>query len=262
MGINLSGTQPSTPGAPNSNILQAIFDGIGGIGEALAEGLNGIISGLIDMVLGNYDGDIPAFIDGQIAFNDRFDLLEANGYCSMTLGSQVRIPTGRNRVVPFDTRIGPMNHAEPVVVNRQHPGDTAARDEHAIRLDRKGLWQANVSMVQSQSQWASFAEILVLKPDLTPYTAISMPSPRGEDDGTTSGNYPSEQGKPISLFKMFVIPEPGYFVEVRYRCEDGGLFHPRIRGGSQFSQFAVTQWSSDVEATNAPENPTSEIIVE
>lgn len=261
MGVNLKGTASPAPGAPGG-ILQAIFDGIGGIGEALAEGLNGIISGLIDMVLGRYDGDIPAFIDGQIALNDRFDLLETNGYCSMTLGSQVRIPTGRNRAVPFDTRVGPKNHAEPTVVTRRHPTDNQARAENVIRLDRPGLWQADLAMVQTQSKWESFAEIVVLAPDLTPYTYTSLPTPTGMSDGTVGGDDFPSKGTPINIRKMFVVPAAGYYVQVRYHCVDGGLFHPRLRGGARYSQFAVTQWASDVAATGAPENPTSEIVVE
>lgn len=261
MGVNLRGSATPNPGAPGG-ILQAIFDGVGDIGDALAEGLNGITSGLIAMVLGNYDGDIPAFIDGQIALNERMDLLKDNGYCSLTLGSQVRIPSGRNRAVPFDTRVGPMNHAAPTVVTRQHPTDSQPRAEHVIRLDRPGLWQSNVAMVQSQSGWESFAEIVVLKPDLSPYTYTTLPTPQARTDGTVGGDDFPSRGTPINLTKMFVVPEAGYYVQVRYHCVTGGAFHPRLRGGARFAQFSVTQWSSDVAATGAPENPTGEIVVD
>ena len=264
MGVDLSGTTTADPSRPKG-VLELIEDGIkgvGGIGDALAEGLNGIISGLIDMVLGRYDGDIPAFVDGQIALNERMDLLKDNGYCSMTLGSQVRIPSGRNRAVPFDTRVGPMNHASPTVVTRQHPTDTQPRVENVILLDRPGLWQANVAMVQSQSKWESFAEIVVLKPDLSPYTYTTLPTPTAATDGTVGGDDFPSRGTPINLTKMFVVPEAGYYVQVRYHCVTGGAFHPRLRGGARFAQFSVTQWSTDVAATGAPENPTGEIVVD
>lgn len=259
--MNLGPANPE-PGGSGGNILEHIFNGIAGIGDALAEGLNGIISGLIAMVLGNYDGDIPAFIDGQIALNERMDLLKDNGYCSLTLGSQVRIPSGRNRAVPFDTRVGPMNHAAPTVVTRQHPTDSQPRAEHVIRLDRPGLWQAHVAMVQSQASWESFAEIVVLKPDLTPYTYTTLPTSIGSTSGTVGGDDFPSKGAPIVVPKMFVVPEAGYYVQVRYHCVTGGALHPRLRGGARFAQFSVTQWSSDVAATGAPENPTSEIVVD
>lgn len=229
---------------------------------AQRDGQWGLMQDMLDVMLGRYDGDIPPFIDGQLALNDRLDLLKDNGYCSMTLGSQVRIPSGLNRAVPFDTRVGPMNHAAPAVVTRQHPTDTQTRVENVIRLDRPGLWQSNVAMVQSQSAWESFAEIVVLKPDLSPYTYTTLPTPTARTNGTVGGDYFPSRGTPINLTKMFVVPDAGYYVQVRYHCVTGGVWHPRIRGGARFAQFSVTQWSSDVAATGAPENPTGEIVVD
>lgn len=229
---------------------------------AQRDGQWGLMQDMLDVMLGRYDGDIPPFIDGQLALNDRMDLLKDNGYCSMTLGSQVLIPSGRNRAVPFDTRVGPMNHAAPAVVTRQHPTDTQPRVENVIRLDRPGLWQANVAMVQSQRDWESFAEIVVLKPDLSPYTYTTLPTPTAPTGGTVDGDYFPSRGTPINLTKMFVVPDAGYYVQVRYHCVTGGAFHPRLRGGARFAQFSVTQWSSDVAATGAPDNPAGEIVVD
>ena len=229
---------------------------------AQRDGIWGIIGDFLAVLRGEYSGSYPGFIDGQLALNDRMDLLKDNGYCSMTLGSQVRIPSGLNRAVPFNTRVGPMSHAAPAVVTRQHPTDTQPRVENVIRLDRPGLWQSNVAMVQSQSKWESFAEIVVLKPDLSPYTYTTLPSPNSATDGTAGGDDLPSRGTPINLTKMFVVPDAGYYVQVRYHCVTGGAFHPRLRGGARFAQFSVTQWSSDVAATGAPENPSGEIVVD
>lgn len=229
---------------------------------AQRDGQWGLVQDMIDMMAGQYTGTKPTFVDGQLSINDRLDLLKDNGYCSLTLGSQVIVPTGRDRAVPFNARIGPMNHAEPVTVTRSHPGVSGGtRAEDVIRLDRAGLWQANVAMVQSQRDWKSWAAIVVLRPDLTVYTYLALPTPVGTESGVASGDFPNQQGTPINLFKMFVVDSPGYYVQVRYFCQDGGIYNPRLRGGAQFSQFSVTQWSSDVDATGAPENPSGEIVV-
>lgn len=242
MGVNLSGEVPSTPGAPGG-ILQAIFDGVGGIGEAIAEGFNGIISGLIQMITGTYEGDYPGFVDGQIALNERFELLGTSGYCPATMGSNFRLGPGRNRAMPFNTQIGPNQGAELVQVNRQHPGGGSTfRDEWCIRLDRPGLWQANASFSHGGDAYSnSHSELVVLRPDLTVYSVTSLP----QADQKAGGAAPSG-GAPVSLFKMFVIPEAGYYVQVRWRWWDA--FGIRTaRGGGIYSQFAVTQWSDEIE---------------
>ena len=244
MGINLSGRTPTTPGAPGG-ILQAIFDGVGDIGEAFAGGLNGIISGIVDMVLGRYDGDIPAFIDGQLAINERFDLLGTSGYCAAYMSQHLRIGPGRNRALPFDSQIGPSNDAEIVQVNRSHPGSNGGfQDEWCIRLDRRGLWQADVAFVHAGDGYdVGFAEIVVLKPDLTPYSYTTLPTARAHADA--GGVSDLARGVPVVIPKRFVVPEPGYYVQVRWWFSV--LVGVRTaKGGAKLSQFSVVQWSDDI----------------
>lgn len=243
------------------SFLGNILSGFGSVGQAIGS----LLEDLVSAFFGDYEGSnelINAFQDGQLALNKRVELLGDNGYCSMIMDKDYYVSNGNLRALPFSYRVGPMNHATPVVVNRQHPGaGTAYRDEHCIRLDRKGLWQVNVAMLRRQSEWESFAEIVVLKPDLTPYTYVSMPTPRGNALGST-GDEPPSKGAPISLFKMFVIPEPGYYVQVRFMGISGGignLGRHGIRGGAKYSQFAVTQWSSDIGNGNAPDDPVGTI---
>lgn len=248
MGVNLKTSATPTPGAPGG-ILQAIFDGIGGIGEALAQGLGGIIDGLIDMVLGRYEGNYPAFVDGQIALNERFQLLGESGYFPATMGSNYRLGPGRNRALPFDTRIGPNNGAELVQVNRAHPGEGSAfRDEWAIRLDRKGLWQANANFKHlGDPMFGSYGEIVVLRPDLTVYSVTQLPMANPDN----TGNNPMG-GASLSLFKMFVIPDAGYYVQVRWYWNEWFGIRTAM-GGSILSQFAVTQWSDEVDGADQPD---------
>lgn len=249
MGVNLRGAATPNPGAPGG-ILQAIHDGIGGIGDALAGGLSDIITGIIQMVNGNYEGNYPAFVDGQAALNERFDLLGGSGYCPTVMKSNFRLGPGRNRAMPFNTVIGPCQGAELVQVTRTHPGGSSTpQTEWAIRLDRKGLWQANANFSHGGDAFStSYAELVVLRPDLTVYSVTSLP----QADAKSSVAAPVG-GFPVSLFKMFVVPEPGYYVQVRWYWWD--LFGIRTaRGGAAFSQFAVTQWSDEIDGEDA-ENP-------
>ncbi|MFN7241697.1 MAG: hypothetical protein ACK4M5_00340 [Dietzia cercidiphylli] len=258
MGVNLSGTAPTTPGAPGG-ILQAIRDAVesvGGIGEALANGLNGIISGIVDMVLGRYDGDIPALVDGQLELNERFELLGTSAYCAAYMYNNLRLGPGRNRALPFDSQIGPNNDAELVQVSRPHPEATnpsTVLSEWCIRLDRAGLWHANASFVHAGDGFdRAQGEIVVLTPDLTPYSYTTLPAPRAHADGGTVSDV--NVGVPVSLSKFFVTPAPGYYVQVRWRFNV--LVGIRtVKGGARLSQFSVVQWSDDIANTNTSDDP-------
>lgn len=241
MGVNLKGSATPNPGAPGG-ILQAIHDGIGGIGDALAGGLNDIITGIIQMVTGNYEGSWQPFLDGQFALNERFDLLGQSGYCPTVMKSNFRLGPSRNRALPFDTVAGPHQGAELVQVTRTHPGaGSAARTEWAIRLDRAGLWQANASFSHGgDGMGDSYAEIVVLRPDLTVYSSTAIPQAQQVSSLTAPRG-----GAPVNLFKMFVVDEPGYYVQVRWWWASP-LGIRTARGGAAFSQFAVTQWSEEI----------------
>ena len=243
MGIDLSGTAPTDPSQPKG-ILEMIQEGISlsGIADAIVGGFTGLIDGLIQMVLGEYEGPYGKFIDGQEAINERFDLLGSSGYCPTVMSSNYRLGPGRTRALPFDTVIGPSQGAELVQVTRQHPGSgSAMRTEWAIRLDRKGLWQANANFNHNGDPLInSYAELVVLRPDLTVYSVTSLPQARQQSSGAAPMH-----GAPVSLFKMFVVPDEGYYVQVRWRWWE--LFGYRtVRGGAIYSQFAVTQWSDEV----------------
>ena len=248
MGVNLKGSATPNPGAPGG-ILPAIFDGIQGIGQALAEGLNDIIKGLIDMVLGRYDGDFPPFVDGQLALNERLDLLGTSAYCAAYMYNNLRLGPGRNRALPFDSQIGPNNDAELVQVSRSHPEafDSIVRSEWCIRLDRAGLWHANASFSHGGDGYdRAQAEIMVLRPDLSIFSATTLPGVVGKSGTSGLGG-----GDPVSLSKFFVTPDPGYYVQVRwmFRVQIGIR---TVRGGARQSQFSVVQWSDEVDnaATN------------
>ena len=223
---------------------------------AQRDGFWGQIQNIIDMVNGRYTGTLPTFIDGQLDINDRFDLLGTSAYCAAYMYNNLRLGPGRNRALPFDSQIGPNNDAELVQVSRPHPEETnpsTVLSEWCIRLDRAGLWHANASFVHAGDGFdRAQGEIVVLKPDLTPYSYTTLPAPRAHADGGTVNDV--NVGVPVSLSKFFVTPEPGYYVQVRWKFNV--LIGIRtVKGGARLSQFSVVQWSDDIANTNASDDP-------
>ena len=257
MGVNLRGSATPNPGAPGG-ILQAIFDGVGEIGEALAEGLNGVIGMIADALFGNYTGDNPALIairDGQLALNNRVDLLGSSAYCATYMGPSFRIGPRRNRALPFDSQIGPPQDAQLVQVTRSHPGvSEGPLAEWCIRLDRAGLWEAQVHIQHRNSHNVTtgfvyaWAEIVVLDPELNVWSITRGHSPA-----------PSDNNKHVDIVfpKRFVVDTPGYYVQVRYFWSDS-LGMRRVIGGAASSSFSVIQWSDEIDGT-ANDDPNGEI---
>ena len=113
MGVNLSGTTPTSPGVPGG-ILQQIFDGIGGIGQALADGLTGIIGMIADALFGPGPGDpIVRISDGMTELNGRVELLDdVPGYAGTILVDNHRVGAGSSwKVIPFTGKYGPEKNA-------------------------------------------------------------------------------------------------------------------------------------------------------
>lgn len=220
---------------------------------AQRDGFWGQIQNIIDMMNGRYTGTLPTFIDGQLDINDRFDLLGTSAYCAAYMYNNLRLGPGRNRALPFDSQIGPNNDAELVQVSRLHPesgSGTTPRDEWCIRLDRAGLWHANASFVHSGDGYSrSQGEIVVLRPDLTIYSATTLPAVLEK-----SGGMSLDEGVPVSVSKFFVTPAPGYYVQVRWKF-NVTIGVRTVRGGARQSQFSVVQWSDDIENATTSDDP-------
>lgn len=220
---------------------------------AQRDGQWGLVQDMIDMMNNRYTGTEPVFIDGQLDLTGRFDLLGTSAYCAAYMYNNLRLGPGRNRALPFDSQIGPNNDAALVQVSRPHPEDVSpstVRPEWCIRLDRAGLWHANASFSHGGDGYdRSQAEIMVLRPDLSIFSATTLPGVVGK-----SGTSGLDGGDPVSLSKFFVTPAPGYYVQVRwmFRVTIGIR---TVRGGARQSQFAVVQWSDDIANTNTSDDP-------
>ena len=113
MGVNLRGAATPNPGAPGG-ILEAIFNGVGGIGEALAEGFNGLLGMVADALFGPGPGT-PAerMSDGMTELNNRVELLDdVPGYAGGFMSRNHRFGAGSTfKKIPFDTKYGPEKKA-------------------------------------------------------------------------------------------------------------------------------------------------------
>lgn len=224
---------------------------------AQRDGQWGLVQDMIDMMNNRYTGTVPTFIDGQLDLTDRFDLLGTSAYCAAYMYNNLRLGPGRNRALPFDSQIGPNNDAELVQVVRSHPEATnpsTVLSEWCIRLDRAGLWHANTSFVHYGDGYnRTMAEIMVLRPDLTIYSATTLP---GVQEKAGGGGL--DEGVPVSVSKFFVTPEPGYFVQVRWRF-NVTIGIRTVRGGARQSQFSVVQWSEEIDNTDTNDDATGTI---
>lgn len=243
MGVNLKGAATPNP-RPSGGILQQIFDGIGGIGEALAEGIGGLIGGLIDMVLGRYDGDMPAFIDGQLALNERFDLLTENaghGAAYMTKNYFMGTSGGgglgdRGKEIPFRAYLGPHKNCELVL------GAAGSEDTGHWRLLAPGTWRADLHVTANSSSVRSELIIEVCAPDGTAWHRKVLAKPGTGSDEVSE-----------SMATKFVVPAEGYTVHARRTKVVNPVKH-RIQGGTERSAFILTR--EDLDATDYANEPT------
>lgn len=223
------------------------------------DGVWAFTGSLIEMVNGRYEGEIPEFIDGQLELNERLGLLGATGYCNAFMPRDLRVqvtgPTTQDRpyrALPFTQQLGPNNDAELVTVTRQHPnsGNTNPfREEACIRLDRPGLWHVNALVHHEGSGGPdTYCEIVVLNPDLTPYSYTI------QESSYTRGN----AARVNPLFKPVVVPTAGYYVQARFHYGPYNNYGVRdFYGGAARSSFSVTQWSDDV-ANPGTDEPTGQ----
>ncbi|MGX1598580.1 hypothetical protein ACWIDS_16140 [Dietzia maris] len=249
MGVDLSGTTPADPSRPKG-ILELIEDGIkgvGGIGDALAEGLNGIIGGLIDMVLGRYDGDMPAFVDGQLALNERFELLQSiSGYGTayMTLNYWMGSNGGgalgeRGREIPFRGYLGPHKNCELEL------GAEGATETGHWRLLAPGTWRSEVRVTGESLETDARLIIEVCAPDGSAYSRAIFS--KGAMNGT--------QQRSLAVAHTFVTDAPGYTVHALW-TKQPSLAKQRLLGGTELSAFTLSRWDIDTtDHANEPEVP-------
>lgn len=173
------------------------------IREGAEASANALIGGIADAIRGDGGARFApirqAWVDGQLALNNRLDLLSPLlDYGSVY--SEGESWLGR-RIMKFDQQIGPMRGCE--IVEMGVDGVVGA----GIRLLDKGVWdircQLTVSWVTAVNQQNVNVSIVVHNPDGSWFheTAYRMP---GTTDTST-----------ISFMSSVVVPGEGYMVSVQ-----------------------------------------------
>lgn len=213
---------------------------IGGIGDALREGLTGIITGVSDFFnpIKKAGADVR---DGQVDLNERLDLLSPLlDYCSLSAPpGKGDAMNGKGRF-PFSYQIGPARGATPV--------------DDAIRLEGEGLWDIRCMVTFNEMMFDGYyqANVRVLHPDGK--TIYSEQSAHGM----------TLVGGTMTIVTSVVVPEPGYFV-------DCWIYSAGPRGwkkGPRWSRLTVQHISRKITAgTGAEESspggtPSPEVVEE
>ena len=182
------------------------------------DGLWGHVGDLIDMITGNYGGSKPPFVDGQLALNNRLDLLtDVSGYCSTYQDRNWRVGGGTRRI-PFGRKLGPNKNA--------HPGDDG------IYLDAPGTWRVDATVTTSSGSGSGSSRLIisVRNPDGSIYSEQWCNIVQGPEVKTWAFN------------TTVVIEEPGYHVRVYWG--HGSLWWT-LRGGTHLSRLSVNRWDID-----------------
>lgn len=132
MGVNLGPAHPE-PGGSGGNILDQIFEGIGGIGAAIAEGINGVIGMIADALFGPGAGPpIARLTDGMTALNSRVELLDdVPGYAGGIMTQNRRFGNGSvYKTIPFNSRYGPSKKAQLNTSNHRMVIETGSWSAH------------------------------------------------------------------------------------------------------------------------------------
>lgn len=179
------------------------------------DGVWGHVQDMIDMMTGNYGGTKPPFVDGQLALNDRLDLLtDVSGYCSTYQDRNWRVGGG-TRKIPFGKQLGPYKNA--------HPGDDG------IYLDAPGTWRIDATATVGGGSGSGACRFI-----------ISVRDPDGEiySEQWLDASYMSTS-RTWAWNTTVVIPGTGYHVRVYWG-------HPALwwtlYGGTHRSRLSVNRW--------------------
>ena len=228
MGVNLGPANPE-PGGSGGNILEQIFEGIGGIGAALAEGVNGIIGMIADALFGPGGGSpIVRLSDGMTALNNRLDLMsDISGYCGAFMSNNYRFGGGNNyKKLRFDSLYGPPKNASLDAAN------------HRIIL-AKGTWSVSLLTAMAPidgTNWVR-ARIDCRAPDGSLHSRRWLDGRSGPQNGTQFHQVP------------VIAPENGYYIEA-HLTHDAWWW--TVMGGTERTLLFVNRW--DIRTTNDFEN--------
>ena len=93
----------------------------------------------LNTAMGTVQSNISDFADGQLALNNRTDLLkQVSGYATVFLGRNWDLPPNAPVVLPFNRQLGPLKN-------------TGVNEADGIILKAKGLWRVEAHMTLKSS---------------------------------------------------------------------------------------------------------------
>lgn len=212
----------------SQNVAGAFTTIVSGIGQALRDGIKGVVNSLSSLFRPVYDAG-QEMRDGQVELNRRTDLLSplleyGSAYMGTLKGWDV---TG---AMPFRSQIGPMRGCR--------------IDGDGIRLEKAGLWDIRAQItaesaiiVTGRMQW----RVLVSDPQGWPFS---------EQVATVTSNAQLTQ----TIVSSVVVPGPWYHVTVEVTALGAGR---TILGGPRWNRLVVQHISNEVAGnTGAEESQT------
>ena len=195
----------------------------------------GLLSHIADLLFGSGQGAPAARLsDGMTELNNRLDLMEdVSGYGGMILSTRRRM-TGGYKVVPFDTKYGP------------HTPNSVEVDttNHRFILAR-GTWSINVLLTVLGAGG--------LNPPAWHRATITSYYPDGREHMNQWLDWRSGEN-PHAYFAQvpLVVPEYGYYVQIRYQA-NGTQWN--LEAGTDRSKFWVNRWDLRTDNNNMIINP-------
>lgn len=222
--------------AMRGSFLGNILSGFGSIGQAIGS----LLDDLVSAFFGRYTGSNPkliAFQDGQLALNERLELLdEVSGFAVAYCGENYMQGGGSKfYTVRFNKRIGPQKNA-------------TVNGDGTITL-AKGTWSINclVTVDTNIGNPTGFLRVEVLYPPGDPRINSSnggVYSMKEVQQNIEGGKWSSYQ-----CFHPVVADKPGFKVRARFRYAPAQLRKTLIRGGTYLSHLSVDR--KDLSAEKA-----------
>lgn len=186
--------------------------------ERHRDGVWSTVDDFIAMILGTYGGTAPPFIDGQLALNNRLDLLtDVSGYCATYQDKNWKVGSG-TRQIPFGKQLGPHKNA--------HPGDDG------IYLDAPGTWRIDATATASNGDGTMPCRFIISVRDQNGdiYSEAWLDAELRTRRRTWTWSH------------TVVIEEPGYHVRVYW---GHSALWWTLLGGTHLSRLSVNRWDID-----------------
>ena len=184
---------------------------IGGIGQALRDGIRGVASTVSSMFDPVYKA-AEVTRDGQQDLNNRVDLLSPiQDYGSLFMRAGMSRSAG---LVPFTEQIGPMRNCEKYM--------------QGIRFLDKGLWDIRVQLTANATPPLVAYDMMI--------ASVRVYSPNGSEFSRQTAYISSRNTDSLTVISSVVVPESNYYVRIYVDRIGRGR---TLAGGPGLTRFTV-----------------------